>query len=240
MAVQVQMRGGTTEEHALFTGGFKEVTVDTTKKTLVVHDGVTLGGTPLATEQNLTNFQNTINDRLKEFENSVGKSHNHDDLYSKLDHNHDERYSRTPTGCKGMFLKQIGDYNGFAGSTGNDSSYIRTTKSGLLPYQNGSSNIGTSSWRFASGYFGYLNCDKIAIGNDGLSFVGDGNIMNMYFDTDSRMRYFKDSKEYALTVDGSVGKSRLRLGHIEIGGRRIYVASSFPSDARVGDILIQS
>lgn len=47
---QVQWRGGTSAEHAAFTGAAREVTVDTAKKTLVVHDGVTAGGLPLARE----------------------------------------------------------------------------------------------------------------------------------------------------------------------------------------------
>lgn len=50
MAKQVQHRGGTTAEHQSFTGAEREITVDTTKKTLVVHDGATEGGIPLATE----------------------------------------------------------------------------------------------------------------------------------------------------------------------------------------------
>ncbi|MHA1540014.1 MAG: hypothetical protein ACTSXQ_06035 [Alphaproteobacteria bacterium] len=50
MAVQVQRRGGSTAEHATFKGVNREVTVDTTKKTLVVHDGVKAGGHPLARE----------------------------------------------------------------------------------------------------------------------------------------------------------------------------------------------
>ena len=47
MPDQLQLRGGTTSEHNSFTGVTREVTVDTTKKTLVVHDGSTAGGTPL-------------------------------------------------------------------------------------------------------------------------------------------------------------------------------------------------
>lgn len=47
MADQVQLRGGTTAEHSTFTGAMRETTVDTSKKTLVVHDGVTPGGFPL-------------------------------------------------------------------------------------------------------------------------------------------------------------------------------------------------
>lgn len=44
MSKQVKWRRGTTEEHSTFIGAVGEVTVDTTKDTLVVHDGVTLGG----------------------------------------------------------------------------------------------------------------------------------------------------------------------------------------------------
>ena len=50
MADQLQLRGGTTTEHNTFTGASKEVTVDTTKKTAVVHDGSTAGGNPLMRE----------------------------------------------------------------------------------------------------------------------------------------------------------------------------------------------
>ena len=44
MATQVQFRKGTTPEHALFTGANAEITVDTEKKTAVVHDGTDVGG----------------------------------------------------------------------------------------------------------------------------------------------------------------------------------------------------
>lgn len=54
MADQLQLRGGTTLEHSTFTGVLREVTVDTTKKTLVVHDNVTPGGVPLAKESALS------------------------------------------------------------------------------------------------------------------------------------------------------------------------------------------
>ena len=47
-AYAIQFRRGTTTEHSSFTGLLGEVTVDTTKKTIVVHDGSTAGGTALA------------------------------------------------------------------------------------------------------------------------------------------------------------------------------------------------
>ena len=48
MSKQIQLRRGTTTEHATFTGAQGEATVDVTKKTIVVHDGFTAGGIPLA------------------------------------------------------------------------------------------------------------------------------------------------------------------------------------------------
>ena len=50
MSTAVQRRRGTTAEHATFTGAVGETTVDTTKDTVVVHDGSTAGGFPLLRE----------------------------------------------------------------------------------------------------------------------------------------------------------------------------------------------
>ena len=49
-AYAIQFRRGTTVEHNSFTGLLGEVTVDTTKNTVVVHDGSTAGGYALALE----------------------------------------------------------------------------------------------------------------------------------------------------------------------------------------------
>lgn len=57
MSQQVQWRRGTTAGHSGFTGAEGEVTVDTTKDTVVVHDGSTAGGHPLAKESALANYQ---------------------------------------------------------------------------------------------------------------------------------------------------------------------------------------
>lgn len=54
MATILQLRRGTTVQHSTFTGAVGEVTVDTTKDTVVVHDGSTAGGIPLATEAYVT------------------------------------------------------------------------------------------------------------------------------------------------------------------------------------------
>ena len=69
MTTQIKRRRGTTTEHSSFTGAEGELTVDTTKDTVVVHDGSTAGGHPLAKESggtfttvdiNSGNIDNTI------------------------------------------------------------------------------------------------------------------------------------------------------------------------------------
>lgn len=54
MSTQLQLRRGTTAEHASFTGAVGETTVDTTKDSLVVHDGTTAGGIPIAKSSDIT------------------------------------------------------------------------------------------------------------------------------------------------------------------------------------------
>ena len=54
MATAFSRRRGTTAEHASFIGRMAELTVDTTKMTVVVHNSATSGGFPLARED-LTN-----------------------------------------------------------------------------------------------------------------------------------------------------------------------------------------
>ena len=49
MATAIQRRRGNTTQHASFTGLAGEITIDTDKNTVVVHDGSTAGGFPLAT-----------------------------------------------------------------------------------------------------------------------------------------------------------------------------------------------
>ena len=49
MATQVQYRRGTNAQNTAFTGALGEITVDTTNGTLRVHDGITAGGSNIAT-----------------------------------------------------------------------------------------------------------------------------------------------------------------------------------------------
>ena len=73
MAKLLKLRRGTTTQHGSFTGAEGEVTVDTDKETLVVHDGSTAGGHPVAAE-NLANVSSsTIAGRLANDSIAVSK-----------------------------------------------------------------------------------------------------------------------------------------------------------------------
>ena len=57
---QWSRRKGTTAQHSTFVGINGELTVDTDKKTVVVHDGVKAGGYPLVKEETLSQFADTV------------------------------------------------------------------------------------------------------------------------------------------------------------------------------------
>ena len=237
MSKQVQLRGGTTAEHMDFIGAPREVTVDTDLNTLRIHDGQTPGGHDLAKTDDVVRLRRDVQNMFDQFEVDLGTSHNHDNKYSKLGHNHDDIYVRKINSGRCIFTLTKNSYQGFAFDDGTDTGYIRTTKNGILPYQSGGySNIGTSSWRFASGYFNNVDTNDIKIDGGELKLVNSANIN---FGNDDRLTFNDSTNEYQLSADGEINKARLCLGHIQLNGKRIYIGSSFPSDARVNDILIQ-
>lgn len=61
MSRQIQIRRGTAAENNSFTGAIGEITMDTTNKTLRIHDGETTGGIALAKQSEVSN---TLNDKL--------------------------------------------------------------------------------------------------------------------------------------------------------------------------------
>lgn len=72
MSTALQLRRGTTTEHSTFTGAVGEVTVDTTKDTVVVHDGVLAGGHPLLKE---ATFNTAVGNTLVEQTSATGSAH---------------------------------------------------------------------------------------------------------------------------------------------------------------------
>jgi len=65
MATQIKLRGGTTSQHSSFTGAAREVTVDTDKNTIVVHDGTTAGGFPLVARDSSGNATFADNEKAQ-------------------------------------------------------------------------------------------------------------------------------------------------------------------------------
>lgn len=61
MSIEVKFRRGTTAEHSSFTGANGEITIDTTIKTLRVHDGVTSGGVRIARYDEVVSAANLEN-----------------------------------------------------------------------------------------------------------------------------------------------------------------------------------
>ena len=234
MSKQVQLRGGTTAEHMDFIGAPREVTVDTDLNTLRVHDGQTPGGHDLAKADDVIGLRKDVQNMLDQFEVDLGTSHNHDDRYSKIGHNHDDIYARKLANGKNLSTLTKNDYQGFAFDDGSDTNYIRTTKNGIIPYQSGGySNIGTSTWQFANGYFVTLNATEVKANTIHVSKNSIKFANNDYIN-------FNDTENtFDFIADDSLSKSNVRCGCIEIAGRRIYIGSSFPSGARNDDILIK-
>lgn len=73
MSFAFQRRRGTTSQHSTFTGLNAELTVDTDKKTVVVHDGSTAGGFPLAQAKGGT-LEDTVVRGLEEDVNVVASA----------------------------------------------------------------------------------------------------------------------------------------------------------------------
>jgi hypothetical protein len=63
VAKQLQLRRGSTLQHSTFKGAIGEITVDTDKDVLVVHDGITNGGFPQAKASEVTASLNTKVDK---------------------------------------------------------------------------------------------------------------------------------------------------------------------------------
>ena len=249
MAKQVQLRGGTSTEHENFVGAPREITIDTDLNTIRVHDGRTRGGHVLSKKEDVDAQIEQISSDIEGMMNNMGSSHNHDDRYSKLDHNHDSRYYRIMSSdVKNVGSKYIGSYPGLCTEEGYDDGWYRTTTSGLIPYQAGGySSIGTDSWKFAYGYFVNIVADTIAgeyvtggtVNATQLTLPGGSHSDQIKFGNDDYISYNDSTNEFDFKADNNVTKSRIRCGHIEMGGYRLYIGSSFPSDARVNDILIQ-
>lgn len=74
MSRQIQIRRGSAVEHEEFTGVIGEITMDTTNKTLRVHDGETVGGTILAKKTDIPSDINTADYVIETWRAADGSS----------------------------------------------------------------------------------------------------------------------------------------------------------------------
>jgi hypothetical protein len=72
MSIQVQFRRGSNTQSDAFTGALGEITVDTTNRTIRVHDGTTLGGTTLAKKVELDSSFTQANAAFDTANNEAG------------------------------------------------------------------------------------------------------------------------------------------------------------------------
>ena len=320
MSKQVQLRGGTKDEHRQFVGANREVTVDTTNKTLRVHDGVTPGGNKLSTSKELFDESEKINRRIDDIQHNIASSHNHDSLYVRKVNGSASRLSvdnihlggrdiiindkralvgyNTEDGNK-MIINFDNDYGngvvingkveipndiyiksrrpfldhhkngyyGFCTPEADDGDWIRTTRNGLIPYQSGGySSIGTSSWRFADGWFNNINTKNITVAKNGntssidfpatvndpgfIRHIENNNTAGMYFSAsddkcDGDRFYFGSTPGGNFTHGAYIttaGDLSLEKGltqknwTISVGGVQIYFNGEKPSNAPDGSI----
>jgi len=149
MPTQLQLRRGNTAQTATFTGAVAEITVDTDKKTVVVHDGTTAGGFALALESaQLDQFAFTKANLAFDRANSAFAQAN-------------AAYSTANT----KFNSAGGTISGNVIVTGN-----------VTPTTDNIYSLGSSSNRWKDLFVGpgSINIDGIVIGNNGGQIVISG------------------------------------------------------------------
>ena len=185
MAIQIQLRQGTTTEHNTFTGAVGEVTVDTNKKTVVVHDGTTVGGTVLAKVSEVSSLvpqaTETVAGKAKIATTAIAQAGVNDTDFItplKLKHGLNATGNAPISACRGF-----GKFNGMTGAiiAGVNISSITRISSGLYEVAliNAMSNVN----------YTVVGVAEVATGTEGTAF----NIMSGSQTTTSFRIYLKDA-----------------------------------------------
>lgn len=111
--------------------------------------------------------------------------------------------------------------NGYYGLTrpdGDETDWIRTTKAGIIPYNEGvNSSLGTSTWKFGAAYietiYGNLSGTATKAAQD-----GSGNVI-----TDTYLRKDFDTVGQNVTFNSSVGIDDLTAGSLLVSGNARFV-----------------
>lgn len=177
--------------------------------------------------------------------------------YTPSSHTHDDRYYteteiNTKLGTK-LGAVSANGYYGMARPDGNTSDWIRTTTTGIIPYQSGGAGgghcgLGTSSWYFSNAYIDTVNCVNASVSGhiDVGGYIQSSNLINTYFEYQSN-RGSVDWRFGAATgtgdenffgfYDAKTGKIPLALdgnyGNIYVG----FNVGSYESPTAVGVYL---
>ena len=214
MTTAVQHRRGTTAEHSTFTGLEGEVTIDTTKDTAVIHDGVLAGGYPLAKE----NLANVTTSGLSSID---GASTASDDKFFIYDQSATTLKTITRAELNNAIEQDAlanvaitgGTINGTAigGTTAAAGAFTTLSASGAVTLSGGTANS-----------IPYLNGSKVLTTGSALTFDGTNFVLNNgYIRANNTIGYYTTLTatgltNYATTMDfDSVSSYLFKIGGSE-------------------------
>lgn len=151
MAKLLKLRGGTTSQHSSFTGAEREVTVDTDKETLVVHDGSTAGGFPL--------LRNTVEDTTPQLGGNLDVNGN--SIVSASNGN----ISITPNGTGKVILDGLSHPT----ADGSAGQFLKTDGSGTLSFATVNTDLSNDSSPQLGGDLD-ANSNDVLMGNQSVKF----------------------------------------------------------------------
>ena len=254
MATQVQFRGGTTSEHSSFNGAAREVTVDTTKQTLVVQDGSTNGGFPLLREngtQSLTTtgdvFIDSDSSKLKLGDSEDLKIY-HDGTYNNINSTNGELHIKDTDGGYWIRCEVDGPVNLY--HDGNLK--FRTYGSGAMSYghirpdTDDSYDLGISGARWDDVYAtnGTIqtsdrnNKNTIVDSDLGLSFVNKLKPVSYKFNNKTRTHYGLIAQDVETTFSDISKSTSGFSGFIkeDIPDQLYIKEDEIPEGKKVGDL----
>jgi len=208
MSKRLQLRGGTTTQHTSFTGANREVTVDTDKDTLVVHDGSTAGGFPLAKQSDVDTKQSAtadydVGDNVKI---KMGAS---DDL--QIYHDGSDSYI-DDSGAGNLILRGSASIELRKAGGTEKMLYAEPDAQVALYYDNASKLATTSS---GVNVTGTITADGLDMGDSQKILLGNSADLQIYHDgSDS---YIRDDGTGQLNIEGN-DIIRLR----QVGGSETY------------------